>query len=171
MVVGSTLRIASGLLAWSVAEYGTHRWLMHASRGSSSLADEHLDHNADPDHTVELRVDVHNVCFKGGALAIGSIVVSPGFGLGFTFGYAGYTYLHDRIHHRAPKSRLAQRVWLHHYRHHFGRPRRNWAVTNPLLDVVFATDDSETTPVRVPSSRAPAWLSDGEARFDKFEVG
>jgi dihydroceramide fatty acyl 2-hydroxylase len=137
--LGPIVGLGSGFGAWTLAEYLTHRFPMHATRGSSSLADEHLDHHSAPLTTVKLAADAHNVAFKGGALVLGSLLVSVPFGTGFSAGYAGYTYLHDRIHHRAARSAMAQRVWQHHHLHHQGGPATNFGVTTPVWDVVFRT--------------------------------
>lgn len=158
MRLRSIVSVALGGLVWTLAEYGTHRMAMHAPRNSSPLARDHLDHHGDPDWTVALRPDLHNLGFKSGAFALSTIVVSVPFAVGFTAGYATYTYLHDRIHHRAPETALARRVWTAHYRHHFEAPQRNFGVTSSLWDGMFRTGASSDEPVQIPASRAPEWL-------------
>jgi sterol desaturase/sphingolipid hydroxylase (fatty acid hydroxylase superfamily) len=170
MAIRSILGVSAGWFAWSLAEYVSHRWVMHAGRGTSPLADEHMDHHGDPSATVPLAPDVHNLGYKGAALVLTSVAVAPSFGVGFTGGYAVYTYLHDRMHHRPPRSALARLLWRHHYRHHFGRPGQNLAVTNPCWDVVFGTRSADGTPIKVPAARAPSWLGPTMPEVEGFIV-
>jgi sterol desaturase/sphingolipid hydroxylase (fatty acid hydroxylase superfamily) len=162
-----------GLLAWSLAEYATHRWAMHAPGAGSvagpernPLAAEHLDHHRVPASTVPLRLDRHNVAYKGAALVLGSLLVSPAFGSGFTTGYASYTRLHDRIHHTRPRGRVARILWRNHLRHHSLSQRglgAGFGVTSPLWDVVLAT--------REPSQRAASEGQRGRGSVGEDSVG
>ena len=133
------LHVVSGLVAWSLAEYGTHRFPMHARRGSSPLANEHLDHHGHPEQTVELGLDLNTIGLRGGAGLLAGVLVSPGFGVGFAAGYVGYTHLHHQIHHRQPRTAMGERLWSHHLEHHVGAPARNFGVTSPAWDLVFGT--------------------------------
>lgn len=148
---GTALRFGIGLLAWSVAEYAVHRWIMHGSIGKAGRAigrlvhpvvAEHLDHHRRPGSTVALRLDRHNVCYKAGAFGLATALVGTAFGTGFTVGYGAYTGLHDRIHHQRPRGRLATAVWNHHLEHHrLGRQGVdvNFGVSSSLWDAVFGT--------------------------------
>lgn len=133
------LHVVSGLVAWSLSEYVTHRFPMHARRGSSPLADEHLDHHGEPEQTVSLGFNLNTVGLRGGSGLITGLLVSPAFGVGFASGYVAYTHLHHQIHHRQPRTSVGEVLWRHHLEHHVGAPAKNFGVTTPVWDVVFGT--------------------------------
>ncbi len=162
---GAALRLGAGLLAWSAAEYAVHRWIMHgrieqAGRAIGRLIDpivaEHLDHHRHPGSTVALRLDRHNVGYKAGAFAAATTLAGMAFGAGFTFGYAAYTGLHDRIHHQRPHGRIAAAVWNHHLEHHrLGRQGvgANFGVSSPLWDLVGGRLSSDVAAASPTSTR------------------
>ncbi len=169
---------AAGLALWSAAEYGVHRWVMHGRAGRNRFSVEHLEHHADPDHTVPLGLDRPTLWRAAGLAAVavpGSIVAGPAVGLaagaGFTAGYLGYTDLHHRIHHRAPRNPVTRAIWRRHLRHHFGDPHAGYGVTTGLWDEVLHTGPRRTGPVRVPRRLAMTWLTDGSGVVREEYVG
>lgn len=159
MRFGAFVRFGVGLVVWTLAEYLTHRFPMHGRRGTSPLADEHLDHHADPLDARPLRPDVHNLGYKGAGFVLASTLVGPSFACGFTAGYAGYTHVHHEMHRRPPRSSRERRLWRRHHDHHFNGPVRNYGVTCDVWDRLLSTERQVTTPISVPASRAPDWMA------------
>lgn len=173
---------ATGLALWTATEYGVHRWVMHGRAGHNRFSVEHLEHHADPDHTLPLGFDRTLLWRAAGLAAVavpGSAIAGPAAGLaagaGFTAGYLGYTDLHHRIHHRAPRNPLTRAIWRRHLRHHFGNPHSAYGVTTGLWDEVLHTGGRTPERVKVPRRLAMSWLTDGsgavrEEYADEYEI-
>lgn len=165
-----TAAALAGAAAWTVAEYGLHRFAMHEMRGRGLASVEHLDHHADVTYFTP---NAKKLASAAGA----SVVVYPlaarvtgrGPAAGFTAGllamYGAYEVAHRRIHTHPPANRYGRWARRNHLQHHFGSPRRNYGVTSPIWDVLFRTGD-EPGVVTVPRRMAPVWLldDDGEVR-------
>lgn len=161
---------AIGVTAWSAAEYGMHRFLMHEQRGRNLASREHLQHHADPNWSspkwVESWIGVGAIGATSVALPLtlvwGRVAGAAAMG-GWVVGYAAYERLHYNAHRFAPRNRYSRWLRRHHFHHHFGHPMRNHGVTTPLWDKVFGTLD-HVDRVRVPRRLAMAWLLNEEGQ-------
>jgi hypothetical protein len=168
--------LVAGILAWSLTEYGLHRFVGHGPlrkrRRLWFLAptalfvlfqEEHLAHHRDPLYfapTWKKALATAALVPVIGSLA--ALVVGPGAGLGFGTGYAltylAYEVLHRRIHTHPPAN--AYFAWMRrHHLHHHVRAATNHGVTSPLWDVAFATREV-AEPVSLHVKLAPKWLTD-----------
>ncbi len=158
------LGIGAGLGAWTLIEYGLHRYGMHHRPGRDLISREHLVHHADPAATsLLLRTLGHlgvAVVAAGAGLGLSFVIGAPlaaGLAAGVSFGYSAYELLHWHAHHRPPRTPYGVRLRHRHFQHHFGAPRANYGVTSRTWDRVFGTDDPVRTVV-VPDRLAPAWM-------------
>jgi sterol desaturase/sphingolipid hydroxylase (fatty acid hydroxylase superfamily) len=122
-----------GLLAWSLAEYLVHRFVLHRF-----YPRYHAIHHKDP-------LDGNGVSYSLAArLALIALVCAYVMGVfplvaGVVAGYVLYVVLHEGMH----RWHIAPGHWLYgakqrHDVHHKGW-RFNYGVTSPLWDVVFGT--------------------------------
>jgi sterol desaturase/sphingolipid hydroxylase (fatty acid hydroxylase superfamily) len=154
-----------GAFGWSLTEYLMHRFNGHEMRGKTRFSREHLAHHAKPDqfaptsHKLALASVVLLVI---GAIATGLIGLHLGlaFTVGFGIAYAGYEWLHRRLHTHAPQGAYGRWARRHHFAHHFTNPNENHGVTSPLWDWVFGTLTESDAAVRVPRRHAPVWMVD-----------
>jgi len=162
-----TVLLAAGLGAfgWSLTEYLMHRFDGHGMKGKTRFSKEHLAHHADPKYFAPT---VYKLRAAAGVLFVQSLALYPffglagiGFALGFGLAYAGYEWLHRRIHTHAPLGHYGRWARKHHFHHHFNSPKDNHGVTSPVWDIVFGTL-VPTGQVRVPRRHAPVWLTDDE---------
>ncbi len=173
MALEIVMGMAAGVLAWSLMEYLFHRFTMHRLHGRGILSREHLEHHAEASwrwSPVFLASWSGLLVLGFGAwFPIGRALVDRSFGLAMTLGWAigcgSYEYAHARAHVGPPASRYGTWLRHHHFHHHFGHPMKNFGVTSPLWDHVFATFEAPGQ-VRVPRRLAMAWLVDdrGEIR-------
>lgn len=127
-----------GWLAWTLAEYGIHRFVLH----HGPFMAEHMRHHNDP------TADDVGVPFRYSfAIAAGLAVLAwmlAGLAgvatvAGLFIGYLAYVTLHESLH----RLRITPGHWLYaskmrHELHHAGRPV-NYGVTFPLWDIAFGT--------------------------------
>lgn len=166
---GLTATLTLGGILWTATEYSVHRWVMHGRGGKNPLSEEHLDHHANPDRTNPLALDRETFAWKGAGFALVTALVSPWAGrrtalrvaTGYTAGYCGYTWLHDRMHHHPPTGPVTRTLWRNHFRHHFSTPKKNFGVTSPVWDVLARTTEGDG-PVKVPRRLAMSWLLDDD---------
>lgn len=162
--------VLAGAAAWTAAEYGLHRFLMHELRGRGLASVEHLKHHAD--------VTYFSPASKKLASAAGTTAVAypitatlagrrwaTAFTTGLLTMYFGYEVAHRRTHTHPPRHRYGRWARRNHLQHHFGAPMRNFGVTTPVWDRLFGTYD-EPGVVGVPRRMAPEWMLDesGEVR-------
>jgi dihydroceramide fatty acyl 2-hydroxylase len=137
MVAGVFIFMA-GVFAWTMVEYLIHGVLAHAHR--TFVTPMHGVHHRDP-HAV----------FAIGAWIPTAIVLLGGFAMfgaapgmiflgGIAAGFAGYEYLHYRIHFARPASALEARLSARHLAHHVGAPDAIFGVTTRLWDVVLGSE-------------------------------
>jgi sterol desaturase/sphingolipid hydroxylase (fatty acid hydroxylase superfamily) len=125
-----------GLIAWSLAEYGFHRFVLHGF-----CLRYHRAHHINP------RAETGIAYTSAAAIGIVAALISfriagaPGaaFTLGSLAGYVAYVTIHEGLH----RWRIAPSSFLYnnkrrHDQHHWGW-RFNFGVTTPLWDVVFGT--------------------------------
>jgi sterol desaturase/sphingolipid hydroxylase (fatty acid hydroxylase superfamily) len=133
-----------GLFAWSLFEYGLHRFLGHARFVGKVVRREHTQHHVDPSYFTPLaRKSLGMVPVFGGLAAVvhpwGGVTGAVGAALGMAAGWLTYEILHQAIHLRAPRNVYDAWARRHHLYHHFGDAKVNHGVTTPLWDRVFGT--------------------------------
>ena len=163
---------ALGAATWTFAEYALHAWRGHG-KGRSEFTREHLRHHGRHEYfspagrKVRLALPV-----VGAAAALGASTAGWALGLAFAAGfaaaYAGYEWLHRRLHTHPPLNRYGAWARRHHFRHHFVEPSRNHGVTTPLWDWVFGTLEP-SGPIEVPRRFAMRWLLDPETGLVRAE--
>jgi len=152
----SNLHIAlgavTGAIAWTAAEYATHRWVLHGPFGKGRLKHLPLDrlhraHHRAPDVTSFVARSAGHVAIAAGAAAasIGLSMVAPtvlarSASAAFSAGYSTYEINHWNAHHRPARTQWGERLRERHHRHHFGAPASNLGVTIGFWDQVFGTE-------------------------------
>ena len=118
--------LASGFVAWTLAEYAVHRFVLH-----DLAPKEHGLHHAHPDEAVTRIFWQIWVCFAlvylfaGGAFLSGALVA-----------YTWYLFVHDAAHH-SPGTLPASLLKHHQSHHRFAT--QNFGVSTTLWDHVFGT--------------------------------
>lgn len=156
----------AGSLSWTVAEYGLHRFAMHAMRGRGLASREHLLHHADVTYFAPASKKILSAATTAAvawpAVAIAADRrVATAFTAGMISTYFGYEVAHRRIHTHPPVNRYGRWARRHHLAHHFGAPMRNFGVTSAVWDRLMGTRD-ERDVLKVPRRMAPTWMIDGE---------
>lgn len=146
---------AVGLVAWTLLEYGLHRFVFHYpvksdfGRRLHFLA--HGIHHLDPwDRSrlvfpplaaIAIALPIFGVIYAvcavlapGGALAAALAVMC-----GLIVGYLVYDMTHYYTHHARPRSRLGKFLKAYHLAHHHKYPTRMFGVSSPFWDLVFDT--------------------------------
>jgi len=142
-----------GLFAWTLAEYGVHRFVFHFPPRTpwqeriSFLF--HGVHHAQPQCKTRLVMPpVVSVpmamLFYGACHLILSVVlgapywIAPVFS-GLIAGYLTYDMLHYATHHIPMHERYGKFLRKYHMLHHFKTPDQRFGVSSPLWDLVFGT--------------------------------
>lgn len=133
------LGLASGVLAWTFAEYWIHRALYHHAPWLSDLHDRH--HEAPCDY-----IGVPSFVSLGIVVVLAYapfFAIWPTFATGFVsgvmIGYAAYMFVHHATHHWA----VAPGDWLYparvrHLGHHY-HDDMHFGVVTGLWDRIFGT--------------------------------
>ncbi len=143
-----------GFAAWSLLEYGLHRFVLH---GLAPFNRWHAAHHAQP----MARISTPTVVSAG---LIGLLVLAPAWWalgsaagtaltLGVTAGYFVYAVTHHAVHHWRSGSSVGSRwlqqrkVWhaVHHLKQASGVQPGRYGVSLSLWDSVFKTDRDATT--------------------------
>jgi sterol desaturase/sphingolipid hydroxylase (fatty acid hydroxylase superfamily) len=153
-----------GVVAWTLTEYGLHRFAMHVPRGRGMASAEHLRHHAEVTYFSPASKKIASaVGTSAVAFPVARAVAGPRRAVAFVVGlivtYSLYEFAHRRLHTHAPRTAYGRWMRRHHLHHHFGAPMRNFGVTTPLWDRVFGTSRGPGT-VSVPRRFAPVWLLD-----------
>lgn len=129
--------LAFGLLAWSLAEYAVHRFVLHRWR---RFRPGHMLHHRRPHAPVGVPFWLAGNCFAvafwfAGSVGLGSAAFVAGFGVG----YLAYVTIHEGLHNW----RIEPGDWLYpikrrHLLHHRGFAV-NYGITSPLWDFIFGT--------------------------------
>jgi len=132
--------VASGVLAWTLAEYWIHRLVFH---GPTRFAPMHEMHHRLPKDWIGAASWLTLPAFASvfGLLdLVMSQVDAASATAGLMAGYLAYCAVHIRIHHGSPGRFSAPMAHLYrlHAGHHRGG-RANYGVTSPLWDIVFRT--------------------------------
>lgn len=138
------LALVVGLTAWTVVEYGMHRFLGHGGRGApfQRFRAQHLRHHLDPDrHTPQLDLWIGGLVSGAATFVLGTLVAGWMHGLayagGYLLGYFGYEALHRLVHTDVPLGPL-ESIRRHHLAHH-ADPGGCYGITIPLWDRVLRT--------------------------------
>jgi dihydroceramide fatty acyl 2-hydroxylase len=135
-----------GVAAWTLLEYGMHRFLFHPPTGHpvgrvlGFLVHGH--HHRTPLETTRLAATPLQMASALGLLfaVFGALlppeVARPTF-VGSVVGYLAYEGLHHMAHHGRPRWGPLRAVQRHHLRHHYDALEGNWGISSPVWDVVF----------------------------------
>ncbi len=115
-----------GLAAWTLAEYITHRFVLHAIAPV-----QHGIHHARPQDGIDKIFWQIWLAF-----AVVYLIAGGAFLAGVLVAYAWYLYVHYCAHHN---SAILPAPLLKHHRDHHRFARRNYGVTTRLWDRVFGT--------------------------------
>ncbi len=133
LLVASTLKLSitlllfcCGLLAWTLGEYVTHRFVLHAIAPV-----QHGIHHARPQDAIDKVFWQIWLAFAAVHLAAGATVLA-----GVLVAYAWYLSVHYCAHHNP--AILPARLLKHHLDHH-RFANRNYGVTTKIWDHVFGT--------------------------------
>jgi len=167
------LALLAGVFTWSFLEYALHNWYGHVANGRNHFSREHLKHHAKEFYfspTWQKVLSALAVTMVVLPISVGwtGWIVGGAFTAGLVGAYAGYEWLHYRIHVAAPRTAYTRWSARHHFSHHFACPHMNHGVTSSLWDHVFRTYQ-EPPVLRVPKRRAMPWLLDpdtGDVRLE-----
>jgi sterol desaturase/sphingolipid hydroxylase (fatty acid hydroxylase superfamily) len=115
-----------GLVAWTLAEYITHRFVLHAIAPV-----QHRRHHARPQEAIDKVFWQIWLAFAVAYLAVGGAVLA-----GVLVAYAWYLHVHYCVHH-SPQI-LPASLLKHHIDHH-RFANRNYGVTTKVWDRLFGT--------------------------------
>jgi sterol desaturase/sphingolipid hydroxylase (fatty acid hydroxylase superfamily) len=137
---------ALGLLAWTLIEYGLHRFVFHYHPRSAWGQRVHfIFHGVHHDYPNDARRLVMPpaasiplaVLFYLGFDALLSEPALWAFYPGLVAGYLAYDMSHYAFHHASLKHPLLRRLKKHHLRHHYADDTRGFGVSSTLWDAVF----------------------------------
>jgi sterol desaturase/sphingolipid hydroxylase (fatty acid hydroxylase superfamily) len=147
----------SGVLAWTLLEYGLHRFVFHVQiplrnpRLRELVNTSHLSHHASPRDPTKVLVQplyglvisamLYGLIYAAVRSPLSATVVMIGIWTGFLY----YEAVHYRVHFSLSPSGLIARQRRSHFFHHFTNNKRCFGVTSPLWDYVFGTTFSERT--------------------------
>jgi sterol desaturase/sphingolipid hydroxylase (fatty acid hydroxylase superfamily) len=139
----------AGVLYWTFAEYGLHRWFYHwrpRHRGLRRVVESfHVYHHRTPEDRAVwnagpgLVLLVLLVMLPPAALVLRDLPRTALVLAGATLAYAVYEIAHHSFHARV--HRFSPLAWLQafHLHHHDRNWGRNFGVTNPLWDLVLGS--------------------------------
>ena len=139
-LIATALLFVSGLLAWTLAEYLLHRFVLH---GRSVFAKYHQAHHDDPGAMIAAPPLLSLSLFLMLALlpAILIIGLRPALPLfaGFLSGYLAFGAIHQLVHHSQSHHALIRHFKKFHARHHHGSNSHNFGVLTGFWDRIFGT--------------------------------
>ena len=130
-----------GFSVWTLAEYLTHRFILHKVPMLSKM------HQAHHDETMELigtptpvsLVVLFTLVFWPASIFLGYSLVWLWFA-GFLIGFIGYTFVHYAVHHLSSGGyAFMKRLKWQHNVHHHGSSNFNFGVSTAFWDHVFRT--------------------------------
>jgi len=138
----------TGLLFWTLTEYGMHRYVFHHQAktpvGKYLVFLFHGIHHDDPQDPSRLVMPPVISLTLGPAfyflflMAFGPVNGVPFFS-GFMVGYLVYDYIHFAVHHFRPRTAWGHTRKDHHMKHHFMADKAKWGVSSSLWDRIFKT--------------------------------
>lgn len=164
-----------GAVAWTAAEYGLHRFVMHEKRGPAIASREHLMHHADVTYfspaskKLLTAAAATALAFPAASAATGRRAATA-FTVGMVGTYFAYEVAHRRVHTHPPATAYGRWMRRNHLAHHFAGPTRNHGVTSPVWDRAFGTAAVPEVVV-VPRRMAPAWLLDEHGEVHPEHAG
>jgi len=141
---------AVGIFAWTLLEYGLHRYVFHFEPDPKSelqvesmwlIHGIHHDYPWDGDRLVMppmATLFVSALLWFPIRWAFGPHYNFAFFG-GLVLGYVAYDLTHYWLHHAVPKSKMGKWLRSYHLVHHFSTPHVRYGITTPLWDHVFGT--------------------------------
>ena len=137
----------SGLLAFTLLEYLTHKYVFHMNTDTSLRADIqykfHGVHHEYPKDKGRLAMPpVVSIVFTAGFFFLFKLMMGDlayGFLPGFVVGYAGYLFVHYIVHAFRPPNNVFKILWVNHGIHHYKSPDKAFGVSSPLWDYIFRT--------------------------------
>ncbi len=139
---------AAGLLAWTLIEYGLHRFVFHYHPKSAWGRRIHfIFHGVHHDYPNDARRLVMPpsasiplaVLFY---LGFGTLLPDPqlfAFFPGVVAGYLMYDMSHYAFHHASFKNPVLKRLKKHHMLHHYTDDTRGFGVSSVLWDTIFGS--------------------------------
>jgi sterol desaturase/sphingolipid hydroxylase (fatty acid hydroxylase superfamily) len=146
---------ATGLLAWTLAEWLLHRYIYHLWR--SFLTEGHALHHEKPRALIGVPwyLTTIAIVLMFELLAIPLRPSSTGVVMGFAWlGYIFYCVTHHGSHHWRLRRGWLGAMKRHHLLHH-AHPDYNWGFTTPLWDHVFGTHYDRARRAGTPMRSAP----------------
>lgn len=140
--------VIAGTVAWTLTEYGLHRYLFHW-RANSRLMKRlvyilHGNHHSVPDDPGRnLMPPIVSLPVGGVIWTMMLSMLGPRGGwlfLGFITGYVIYDLLHYACHQKTMTGPLLRKFKTHHLRHHYSRKHGNYAITAIIWDSLFRTN-------------------------------
>ena len=141
------LLFLTGLLAFTLAEYLTHRYLFHmgthtATRSKIQYTIHGVHHEFPKDEERLAMPPVLSVTILFVLLGTTYLLMNNhafAFLPGFVLGYAGYLFIHYLTHAYPPPKNLFRWLWVNHSIHHYRNGEKAFGVTSPFWDYVFGT--------------------------------
>ncbi|MEK6481079.1 sterol desaturase family protein [Catalinimonas sp. 4WD22] len=146
-IFSGLLLTLAGLLAFTLVEYLTHRFLYHSDEeyqeNKSWQYLVHGIHHVYPkEHgllalPIPVALLINAVLFLLFSFVVGEYIyfLFPGF----LSGYATQLYIHYQVHTRKPPKNIFRFFWKHHMLHHYSSEKEAFGVITPLWDIVFGT--------------------------------
>jgi 4-hydroxysphinganine ceramide fatty acyl 2-hydroxylase len=147
----------SGLLAWTLLEYGLHRFVFHIQipirnpQLREFVNASHLSHHASPRDPKKVLVHplyglvVSAVLYGLIYMVFRNLASAAMLLTGIWSGFLYYEAVHYRVHFSLSPSGLIAHQRRFHFYHHFTNNKRCFGVTSPLWDYVFGTNFPERT--------------------------
>jgi sterol desaturase/sphingolipid hydroxylase (fatty acid hydroxylase superfamily) len=143
--------VPAGIFAWTLLEYGLHRFLFHIQipvpnpRLREFVHGSHLEHHASPrdpskvlvhtSYALMVSTILYALLFASFQNAFSAASLLVGIWIGFLY----YEAVHYRVHFSLSGSGVIARQRRAHFYHHFTNNKRCFGVTSPLWDYVFGT--------------------------------
>ena len=147
--------IGAGLLAWTLLEYGLHRFVFHLDPDPGSEFQRDLaflvhgvhhdwPHDADrlvmPPAVAAILAVVVGFPLRG---LLGARLFSGVFA-GLVAGYLWYDLTHYAVHHLKQRTTFGKLQRRNHMVHHFAQTGARFGVTTPIWDICFGTYPAHT---------------------------
>jgi sterol desaturase/sphingolipid hydroxylase (fatty acid hydroxylase superfamily) len=161
------LLFCTGVIAWTFAEYGLHRFVFHRT---PRIRDLHEAHHRDPHALIGMptftSAPAYLILLLFPLWWIGGLAFACSLTAGFLFGHLWYVTVHHLVHHRGARqgsllTTLKRRHALHHHVSPGGQLRRYVRLLGPGVGEQYpAAPQSGTFSGKRPSSRRgerPGW--------------